>query len=230
MKCPSCQGENNDKATFCQQCGARLSDDAAQAAGAEADATFPVPRTKVESRDQRSKLAAAMGRGDDVSEEREVWDGSYSPKAMIGWWAAAGVITIAALVAGVMFLGPHMMWVILALVLGWLVLGGQYAYRRYGVHYFLTTQRFLHETGILWRRTDRIELIDIADVTFRQGPIERMFNVGTIRVTSSDRSHPEMELPGIDDVRKIADTIDDLRRRERRRRGLHVLEHTIEGN
>lgn len=222
MKCPSCQGANNDTAIFCQHCGARLVDDATQSKAADADAAFPMPRTKVDSRTQFVQSAAKQG--DDVSDERQMWNGCYSPKAMIGWWVAAGVITLIALVAGVLFLGPHMMWVILALVVGWLVLAGQYAFRRFGVHYYLTTQRFLHETGILWRRTDRIELIDVADVTFRQGPVERMFNVGTIRIASSDRTHPEIELPGIDDVRVVADMIDDLRRRERRRRGLHVIE------
>ena len=80
----------------------------------------------------------------------------------------------------------------------------------------------IHKRGILRRVTDRIELIDIDDVTFAQGIVERMLGVGTITVTSSDRTHPKFDMPGIDSVNKIAGEIDDLRRDERRRRGLHI--------
>ena len=90
------------------------------------------------------------------------------------------------------------------------------------VHYQLTTQRFIHKSGILKRVTDRIEVIDIDDVTYEQGIVQRMLGVGKIRITSSDRSHPELVLSGINDVATIADLIDDTRRAERRRRGVHI--------
>lgn len=221
MNCPTCNAENDAAASFCQHCGARLADDEAQSEAAIADADMPVPPTATDSK-TKFQEAARSRQTDDDHEENDLWDGTFSPKAMIGWWGAAGVITIVTLVVGLVYLSGQILWVILALALGWIVLAGRYAFRRYGIHYYLTSQRFIHETGILWRSTDRIELIDIDDVTFKQGPIERMFNVGTIHLTSSDRSHPEMDLPGIDDVRHVADQIDDLRRKERRRRGLHI--------
>ena len=40
------------------------------------------------------------------------------------------------------------------------------AYRKMGVYYELTTQRFIHKAGILKRTSDRLEVIDIDDVTF----------------------------------------------------------------
>jgi hypothetical protein len=49
-----------------------------------------------------------------------------------------------------------------------------------------------------------------------------MLNVGTIRVTSSDHSNPELPMPGIDDVKVVADKIDKARRAERERRGLYI--------
>lgn len=221
MNCPSCASETDPNATFCQHCGARLAGDDAQAEQAENDAEFPVPVTGTDPRSKFQQAAAARQTDDDHLEE-DVWNGCYSPKAMVGWWIAAGVITILALVAGVLYLSNHFGWLFLALLFGWAALGGRYAYRRFGVHYYLTNQRFIHEAGILWRRIDRIELIDIDDVTFRQGPIERMFNVGTIHLLSSDVTDPTMNVPGIEDVRRVADLIDDLRRKERRRRGLHI--------
>ncbi len=72
------------------------------------------------------------------------------------------------------------------------------------------------------RVTDRIEVIDIDDVTYEQGIVQRMLGVGTIRMSSSDRSHPELVLSGIDGVERVADMIDDIRRKERRKRGLHI--------
>jgi uncharacterized membrane protein YdbT with pleckstrin-like domain len=90
------------------------------------------------------------------------------------------------------------------------------------VKYRLTNQRLFHEKGILRRVTERIELIDIDDVTMEQGLMERLFGVGTVHVTSSDRSSPELLMPGIDDVKAVADTIDHARRAERHRRGVFI--------
>jgi membrane protein YdbS with pleckstrin-like domain len=96
------------------------------------------------------------------------------------------------------------------------------AYRRVSVKYRLTNQRLFHEQGILRRVTDRIELIDIDDVTMEQGLLERLFGVGTIHVSSSDRTAPNLQMPGIDDVKAVADTIDQARRAERQRRGVFI--------
>jgi hypothetical protein len=60
------------------------------------------------------------------------------------------------------------------------------------------------------------------DITFEQKLLERFMGVGTIRISSSDRTHPELYLKGIQDVRRVAGLIDDTRRSERRRRGLHI--------
>ncbi len=49
-----------------------------------------------------------------------------------------------------------------------------------------------------------------------------MLGVGTIRLTGSDRTHPEMILAGIDKVPEVASMFDDVRRAERRRRSLHI--------
>ena len=221
MNCPSCQVEVEDNVKFCPECGARIADDATQQQAAELDAEIPLPGGNQTASERFKQATDDRQSGPDI-EENDLWSGSYSPKAMIGWWVAAGAITVVLLVASLMYFSNAFWYTVLALLVGWAVLGGRYAVRRLGVHYYLTSQRFIHESGILWRRTDRIELIDIDDVTFRQGPVQRMFNVGTIQLLSSDVTDPKMELPGIEGVRHVADMIDDLRRKERRRRGLHI--------
>jgi uncharacterized membrane protein YdbT with pleckstrin-like domain len=159
-----------------------------------------------------------------VAAEEELWTGGYSPKAMYGPWLGAAVATIAGVIAVLMLQPDGTGWGIFAIAA--LVLWGSLlltlAYRRISVKYRLTSQRLFHEVGILRRVTDRIEIIDVDDVTVEQGIVERMLGVGTIRVTSSDRTSPELHMPGIDGVKEVADTIDCARRSERQRRGLFI--------
>ncbi|MEO1496126.1 MAG: PH domain-containing protein [Planctomycetota bacterium] len=170
------------------------------------------------------QAAASKQAGPEDDHEDELWEGSYSHKAMIGVWFGGAVTTLLAITIAAVSGATAGAWgyVLLGILVGWAILAGLYFYRRYSVHYRLTDQRMIHEAGLLWRTVDRVELIDVDDVTYRQGPVERALGVGTILVTSSDRTTPELSLPGIDDVREIADMIDDARRKERRSRGLHI--------
>ena len=93
----------------------------------------------------------------------------------------------------------------------------------WGAENELHEHHYAVEIRLKGRQLDRHGyLIDIDDVTFSQGLVQRMVGVGTIRIVSSDRSHPELFLYGIADVQEVAETLDDVRRKERRRRGLHI--------
>ena len=133
---------------------------------------------------------------------------------------------IATLIAAVVsvFLPSPITWLAAGAIVAvlWLVLIVQYLIERWSVSYALTTQRFVHQRGLLKRVINRIEVIDIDDVTVEQGFIERMFGVGTIKLLSSDTSDPTLVLRGIDDVKRVATLIDDARRDERRKRGLYM--------
>ena len=176
----------------------------------------------LDPKEQFQKEAAERTAGNEP--ESQLWSGRYSHLAMIGTWALGAVATVGGLVVGLLanLGGNGWLAIVAAIALLWLGLTGLYAYRRWSVYYTLSDQRFVHSAGLLWRTVDRIELIDIDDVTYRQGPIERAFGVGTIEIVSSDRSTPELELPGIAEVREVADLIDDARRKERRSRSLHI--------
>jgi len=163
---------------------------------------------------------------DQEEPEEDAWEGGYSGKAMIGNWLAAGSVTL--LVIVLMFRVEQLResnrskYILLGIAAVWILLGFMVLYRKMNVHYHLTTQRFIHRSGILTRVSDRIEVIDIDDVTYYQGVVERLVGVGSIKVNSSDRTHPELWLRGIENVQEVADLLDDLRRKERRRRGLHI--------
>ena len=154
---------------------------------------------------------------DDHEPEEELWTGDYSGKAMIGTWILIGLASIGlvavSVVAPLALIGIPVLWLIVGLV---------YAWRRMGVHYQLTSQRFIHQLGILTRKTDRIEVIDLDDVSFTQGPVQCIFGVDKIVLTGSDRTHPTLAMIGIVDVKEVAGLIDDVRRQERRRRSLHI--------
>ncbi len=211
MQCPRCLANVSPDVKFCPECGAALNDDAAAALASKG----------------LSRTAPAVA--DEA--ERNLWEGGYSPKAMIGVWVTLAIVSFAILglaviltTAGTLGVGlPVVLPVVLGIILViWLIGGVTLLIRRWSVHYSLTSQRFIHRYGILKRTTDRIELIDVDDISFQQGLIERMVGVGTIQVKSSDVTHPELILRGIDPVQQIADTIDNARRQERRRRGIHI--------
>jgi uncharacterized membrane protein YdbT with pleckstrin-like domain len=174
--------------------------------------------------DKFKELTQASTDATQAVPERSLWQGGYSPKAMYGTWLLTVIITIAALV-GVALFGKEYanIWYIVGgiLLVIWILVVGRYVVRRLSEHYELTTQRFIHQKGLLVRRTDRIEVIDIEDVSYTQGIIERMLGVGSIKITGQDESHPELTMAGIDKVPEIASLIDDVRRAERRKRSIH---------
>lgn len=171
---------------------------------------------------ERVRQTAQDRRDAAEDEEVDIWEGGYSPRAMVGAWILAAVVAIGIVIASVLA-EPFAIPIGIGIALAVLVLVGLlYAYRRMSIYYRLTNQRFIHQSGILKRVTDRIEVIDIDDVAYEQGPVQRMFGVGTIRIDSSDKSHPTLTMTGIGNVQEVAGLIDDIRRKERRRRSLHI--------
>ena len=205
MKCPECATPLPNVAQFCHHCGLQLT--ANRAAVAERSSG---------RRAGRSALAE--------EQETLLWQGTFSAKGLVHGWLLAVLISVVMVVGGVMAGAPQVYWLAILAVLAvvWVGLLGLVGFHKLNVHYELTDQRLIHRSGILRRHTDRIELIDIDDVSHEQGIIERMVGVGTIVISSSDRTHPLIDLPGIDRVDEVAALVDDARRRERIRRGIHV--------
>jgi len=206
MKCGSCGGEVASGSAFCPHCGNSLT-----AANSQDSTSRPAAAARLQPRGAANQPA-----------EEELWSGTYSPKAMVGPAVGLAILTVLGLVIALMFDGLGLViWGIAAVVL-WAILGMVVLYRRLTARYRLTSYRFFHESGLLSRTRNRVEVIDINDVTLQQGLIERMFNVGTIHIQSSDVTDPDLYLSGIEDVRKVTDLIDNTRRSERQRRGVFM--------
>lgn len=219
MQCPSCGVNVVQEAVYCHKCGQRL--------GQADDALSQNPAQGIEPRiGPAEAFRDSVARHEQQDEpEREIWRGGYSSKAMIGGWAISVLIDVVLLIIGIFFFDFGMSgWLVMIslMLLPWLYHFLLLCYRRMSVRYMLSTQKFVHETGILRRVTDRIEVLDMDDISFEQGPLERLVGVGTIRIVSSDRSHPELLLLGLENARRVSEQFDDARRTERRRRGLHI--------
>lgn len=205
MKCQQCGGDAPGSAAFCPSCGAAL---VAAAAAPPKQRLAPKPAVSADPEDP----------------EEVLWEGRYSKLAMIGSWIGAGVFTVAAIALGLIlgFDGSQWTWDVIVIAVVWLGLILWLLYQQFSLRYAVTSQRLVHERGILWRQIDRIEAIDIDDVSVTQGPVARMVGVGDVKIVSSDQSTPLFYLRGIDDVRAVATMIDEVRRKERRKRGVHI--------
>lgn len=210
MLCTVCNTDIPAGSSFCPKCGQPLSGGAApHAAPVASEAKVPAPYVA------RSAAPAEA--------ERQLWKGSYSPKAMIGWWMLEGIVVIAAIVISILVPQPITWIAAAAIAVGlalWLML--TLLIKRLSLEYTLTTEQLTHKAGLLTRTTNRIEIIDIDDVTFQQTLIERFVNVGSVSIVSSDRTHPRLLLHGIDDVQRVSHLIDSAARDQRRKRGAFV--------
>lgn len=213
MRCPACGVDVLEQAVYCHKCGERVSPGS--------DNPHPADESH-NSANTFNSSSAQLGLRNPP--EEELWRGGYSPKAMTASWLVGGLLSVLFLAAGVYLARTALWWliVVVSMIVPWVYFYAILCYRRVSDRYSLTTQRFIHEHGIFRRVSDRIETLDIDDIAFEQGLLERLMGVGTIRITSTDRSHPSLALPGIDNIAAVTAIFDNARLAERRRRGLHV--------
>ncbi len=225
MNCQVCNAEASPGSVFCPQCGAKL-----QTSGFDEP---PVTTQEAAIRSSASAPSArqsSSGRSRDVPEET-LWEGTYSPKAMLGTMILCGLASLALLVIAIGFsTSAALTWILLAAIVGvWGVAAVRLAANRLGKSYRLTNQMLYHRQGVLNRVTDRVELIEVHDVTWSQGLFERAVGVGTIIISSADRTHPRLPLSGIENVESVAGEIDKARRAEQVRRGRRIDFSNIDG-
>ncbi len=219
MRCPKCGDEVFEEAVYCHKCGARLDTYENSLSPPGGEEVEPVGGPI-----EQFKGAAAERREAAAEPEEELWQGGYATRAMVGAWIVTVLVTIGLFVVAIWAGWGATGWkiVLVLMLLVWLYQFVVLARRKLGVRYRLTSERFFHEVGILRHVTDRIEAIDMDDVAFEQTLLERLVGVGTIHITSSDRSHPELSIRGIENVKEVARMIDEARHKERIRRGLHI--------
>ena len=239
MNCRECGVETQANSVYCPQCGVRIESPEAALFGAVERETPAAPPAQVpgdagadqslapapeSAPDRPAREAPAGAGGPRLADSETLWEGRYDVRGMVDRLVLSGLVTVAVLALWIWWWPSVTWWLIGLAVLGllWLYQLLVYVSRHYGHRYRLTPQTFFHESGILIRSSSPIEIIAIDDISYQQTLLERLLNVGTIRIVSADRSDPQLVLRGIHDVAKAFGVIDQARRAERRRRAVRV--------
>lgn len=208
-RCLACGVRVKATDSYCRRCGARA------------------PQAPLPAADQTTLSLSAylrqQGAASEDDEEVELWQGTFSWKGMIREGCLAAILSVVLFALRRPAGDPQLNTLIVLAVLAiWSMLLGLLIYRKLDMHYTITNHRLLHRHGILHRRSDRIEVIDIDDLRCEQNLLEQLLGVGRIVVHASDTSHDELALRGIDRVADVLEILEKVRRRERLQHGLHV--------
>lgn len=213
MQCPGCQKTIADDSKFCQYCGVALtfrSPAPAQNEAAPAPAGQAAPGS--------SRVAADPANEKPLLEFRPAW------RAFFGGWVWWLLLTILACLL-LSKLQLDAMWWRTFMILS--AAGAVFVFIRQalsvlGVRYRLTTQRLFIERGLLSRTIDQTELVRVDDVRVSQGMLERMLNIGRIKVISSDKTDQDFVIGGCEEPGKIAEEIRKSTRLMRSRQTMYV--------
>jgi uncharacterized membrane protein YdbT with pleckstrin-like domain len=86
--------------------------------------------------------------------------------------------------------------------------------------YRISNYRIDYERGLLSKRIDTLELWHVDDISFQQGLLDRIFNVGKVTVLSDDKTTPKLELEGLPNPRPIFDSLKQRVIAVKRQRGV----------
>jgi uncharacterized membrane protein YdbT with pleckstrin-like domain len=75
--------------------------------------------------------------------------------------------------------------------------------------YALTAQRLRVQSGVLFRRTEELELYRVKDISIDQPLLQRMVGCGRVLLDTTDRSTPRVVLEAVPDPLTLADLIRD---------------------
>jgi membrane protein YdbS with pleckstrin-like domain len=74
-------------------------------------------------------------------------------------------------------------------------------------HYEVSPDRIEYGEGIFDRKVDNLDMFRVVDIKLRRNILDCVVGVGTVILTTSDKSHPEFEFKKIKNSRELYDTI-----------------------
>ncbi|HYG76194.1 MAG TPA: PH domain-containing protein [Planctomycetota bacterium] len=86
--------------------------------------------------------------------------------------------------------------------------------------YKITSRLIEREQGLLFKRVDALDLTRVKDVQLSQSLVDRMLNIGTIEVFSSDKTDPVMFIEAIPTPRPVYEKLRDAVIEISQRRGI----------
>ncbi|MFI3170374.1 MAG: PH domain-containing protein [Faecalibacterium sp.] len=90
--------------------------------------------------------------------------------------------------------------------------------------YTLNANKLLLNTGFINLKEEEILLYRIRDISFSQSFWDRLFRVGNLTLTSSDNSHPTLEIKHVKKPRSVKEALSKCIEEDRRQRKIRATE------
>lgn len=130
------------------------------------------------------------------TEEKTLWSGRPS---FWNWWFRIATGSLALLLVGLLGVTGERQWIppvlfVAAVAYSAAVLG------RAGMRYTLTTQRVIAKTGLLSKRVEEVEILDIRNIVLEQSFFDRLCGIGTVGIASAGGDGMEVRFEGVKDA------------------------------
>jgi uncharacterized membrane protein YdbT with pleckstrin-like domain len=156
------------------------------------------------------------------TQESVIWEGSQSQVLNFGIFILMGVISIAIIVLSLLFFPIAAVIVVVPLFymfVKWLVVKNH--------KYKVTSERIFYTTGIFSKKTEAMELYRVRDVDMYEPFWQRLFKLGNVSLTTSDKTSPNFILKAVPGPAELMNSIRkhvELRRDVKKVRGVEFLD------
>ncbi len=155
------------------------------------------------------EAAASLTAADQESAapEKTLWTGRPNWKHYVAEIAVLTLVAGAILIASAVWFPGAFRVIFIVAIIGGLIEASRVGLFVYGTKYELTTERLFIQRGVVRLTKDQTELIRVDDVRVRQLFVERLFNLGSIDVLSTDLSHGNQVIVAVADPDSVAELI-----------------------
>jgi len=74
-------------------------------------------------------------------------------------------------------------------------------------YYTVSAERIEHSTGVFSQRIDNLDMFRVVDIKLRRSVFDRIVGVGTVTLTTTDKSHPEFVFQKVKNSHELYDII-----------------------
>jgi len=156
------------------------------------------------------------------TQESVIWEGSQSQVLNFGIFISMGVISAIIIVLSLMFFPIGAVVAAIPLVymfVKWIVVKNH--------KYKVTSERIFYTTGIFSKKTEALELYRVRDVDMYEPFWQRLFKLGNVSLTTSDKTTPVFILKAVPNPAELMNSIRkhvELRRDVKKVRGVEFLD------
>lgn len=156
------------------------------------------------------------------TQEQIVWEGSQSQVLNFGIFISMSIVSLIILVLSLLFFPLAAVLVIIPLLyifIKWLIVKNH--------RYKVTTERIFYTTGIFSKKTEALELYRVRDVDMYEPFWQRLFKLGNIALTTSDKTSMNFLLKAVPNPAELMNNIRknvEQRRDVKRVRGVEFLD------